>query len=65
MNILAFNILQTFGKLAQESGFGGFVAAGGWKNLIMVAIACVLLWSLENTTPRLWPGPWKRGSPRA
>ena len=44
MNILAFNILQTFAKLAKESGFGGFIAAGGWKNLIMVAIACILLY---------------------
>ena len=44
MNILAFNILQTFAKLAKESGFGGFIAAGGWMNLIMVAIACVLLY---------------------
>ena len=26
MNILAFNILQTFAKLAKESGFGGFIA---------------------------------------
>ena len=44
MNILAFNILQTFGKLAQESGFGGFIAQDGWKNLVMVIIACVLLY---------------------
>ena len=44
MNILAFNILQTFGKLAQESGFGGFIAQDGWKNLAMVIIACVLLY---------------------
>ena len=44
MNILAFNILQTFAKLAKESGFGGFIAAGGWMNLIMVVIACVLLY---------------------
>ena len=32
MNILAFNIAQTFAKLAKEPGFGGFIAAGGWKN---------------------------------
>ncbi len=44
MNILAFNIGETIGKLAKESGFGGFLAAGGWQNLIMVVIACVLLY---------------------
>ena len=44
MNMLAFNIGETVLKLAQESGFGGFIAAGGWKNLIMVVIACVLLY---------------------
>ncbi len=38
------NILDTLGKLASESGFAGFLAAGGWKNLIMIAIACVLLY---------------------
>ena len=38
------NILETLGKLAAESGFAGFLAAGGWKNLIMIAIACVLLY---------------------
>ena len=38
------NILDTLGKLAAESGFAGFLAAGGWKNLIMIAIACVLLY---------------------
>ena len=31
------NILETLGKLASESGFAGFLAAGGWKNLIMIA----------------------------
>ena len=44
MNILAFNIGETISKLAVESGFGGFVAEGGWMNLIMVAIACILLY---------------------
>ena len=44
MNILAFNIGETISKLAVESGFGGFVAKGGWMNLIMVAIACILLY---------------------
>ncbi len=38
------DILQTLSKLATDSGFAGFFAAGGWKNLIMIAIACVLLY---------------------
>ena len=38
------DILQTLSKLAVESGFAGFFAAGGWKNLIMIAVACVLLY---------------------
>ena len=38
------NILETLSKLATESGFAGFFAAGGWKNLIMIALACVLLY---------------------
>ncbi len=44
MSILAFNVSETIMKLGMESGFGGFFAAGGWKNLIMIAIACVLLY---------------------
>ena len=38
------NILETLGKLVRESGFAGFVAAGGWKYLVMIVIACVLLY---------------------
>ncbi len=38
------DILQTLSKLVNESGFAGFFAAGGWKNLIMIAIACLLLY---------------------
>ena len=38
------NILETLGKLASESGFAGFLAAGGWKNLIMIGLACVMLY---------------------
>ncbi len=38
------DILQTLSKLATESGFAGFFAEGGWKNLIMIAIACLLLY---------------------
>ena len=32
------DILQTLSKLATESGFAGFFANGGWKNLIMIAV---------------------------
>ena len=38
------DILGTLGGLVQDSGFAGFFAAGGWKNLIMIAVACVLLY---------------------
>ena len=38
------DILQTLSKLVNESGFAGFFASGGWKNLIMIAVACVLLY---------------------
>lgn len=38
------DILQTLSKLVSESGFAGFLAEGGWKNLIMIAVACVLLY---------------------
>ena len=44
MNILAFNIGETLMKLVQDSGFAGFFADGGWRTLIMIAIACVLLY---------------------
>ena len=38
------NILETLRSLLEESGFAGFLAAGGWKNLIMIGVACVLLY---------------------
>ena len=38
------DILNTLQKLALESGFAGFFMAGGWKNLIMIIIAFVLLY---------------------
>ena len=37
------DILGTLSGLIQDSGFAGFLADGGWKNLIMIAVACVLL----------------------
>ena len=39
-----FNVGDTLLKLATESGFAGFFAAGGWQNLVMIVIACVLLY---------------------
>ena len=38
------NVLETLRKLVVESGFAGFFAEGGWKYLIMIAVACVLLY---------------------
>ena len=38
------NILDTLQKLAMESGFAAFFMAGGWKNLVMILIAFVLLY---------------------
>ena len=38
------NILETLSKLVNESGFAGFFASGGWKYLVMIAVACVLLY---------------------
>ena len=41
---MGFNVLGTLSKLATESGFAGFFAAGGWQNLVMIVVACVLLY---------------------
>mgnify|MGYP002512348834 CR=1 FL=1 len=38
------DILQTLSKLVNESGFAGFFLEGGWKYLVMIVIACVLLY---------------------
>ena len=38
------NILETLRKLAMESGFVGFFSSGGWKYLIMILVAFVLLY---------------------
>ena len=38
------DILATLQKLALESGFAGFFMAEGWKNLVMIIIAFVLLY---------------------
>ncbi len=38
------DILGKLSTLVTGSGFAGFFAAGGWKNLIMIAVGCVLLY---------------------
>ena len=38
------DVFATLQKLILESGFAGFFMAGGWKNLIMILIAFVLLY---------------------
>ncbi|MBE5996414.1 MAG: sodium ion-translocating decarboxylase subunit beta [Lachnospiraceae bacterium] len=38
------NFLGTLEKLAMESGFAAFLMEGGWKNLVMIVIAFVLLY---------------------
>ena len=43
-----FNVGDTLLKLATESGFAGFFANGGWQNLVMIVIACVLLTSASS-----------------
>lgn len=38
------DILQTLTDLWESSGFHSFLVDGGWKNLIMIVISCVLLY---------------------
>ncbi len=38
------DVLETLQRLWNDSGFASFFADGGWKNLIMIGIACVLLY---------------------
>src|SRR5574344_451079 len=42
--MLAFNIGQTLLRLWNESGFNSFFVGDGWKSLVMIGIACVLLY---------------------
>lgn len=37
-------IVDIFTRILIDSGFSGFFADGGWKNIIMIALACVLLY---------------------
>ncbi len=38
------NVLETLKGLVTDSGFASLMANGGWQNLIMIVIACVLLY---------------------
>ena len=38
------NILETLQRLLMDSGFVGFFMDGGWKNMIMLAVSCLLLY---------------------
>ncbi len=38
------DILQTLTDLWESSGFHSFLVDGGWKNLIMIVVACALLY---------------------
>ena len=48
MNLVAFNFWSDLGdvllRFITESGFAAFFAEGGWKNLIMIGVACVCLY---------------------
>ena len=48
MNLVAFNFWSDLGdvllRFITESGFAAFFADGGWKNLIMIGVACVCLY---------------------
>ena len=37
-------VLDSLVKFAETSGFGAFFAEGGWKYLVMIALACFLLY---------------------
>ena len=37
-------MLESLGNLVMDSGFAHILIADGWKNLVMIAIACVLLY---------------------
>lgn len=38
------NMLETLQNLLNDSGFVSFFADGGWKNLVMIAVSCLLLY---------------------
>ena len=42
--VMAFEVKEGLSKFVGEMGFTSFLAEGGWKNLVMLAIGCFLLW---------------------
>ncbi|MFA7257332.1 MAG: sodium ion-translocating decarboxylase subunit beta [Kiritimatiellales bacterium] len=38
------NIIESFKSLWTETGLAGFLAAGGWGNLVMIFVGLVLIW---------------------
>ena len=42
--VMAFEVKEGLSKFVGEMGFASFLAEGGWKNLVMLAISCFLLW---------------------
>jgi len=38
------SFLETMGDLASESGFAGFLEAGGWKNIVMILISFLFMY---------------------
>ena len=42
--VMAFEVKEGLSKFVGEMGFASFLAEGGWKNLVMLAIGCFLLW---------------------
>lgn len=41
---MAFEVKEGLSKFVGEMGFASFMAEGGWKNLVMLAIGSFLLW---------------------
>ncbi len=41
---MAFEVKEGLSKFVGEMGFASFLAEGGWKNLVMLAIGSFLLW---------------------
>ena len=42
--VMAFEVKEGLSKFVGEMGFTSFMVDGGWKNLVMLAIGCFLLW---------------------
>ena len=38
------NLFNTILSILQESGIAAFFVEGGWKNIIMIAVSCLLIY---------------------